>query len=81
MRDDSLDDVTKYDAEVRSMKTEKAIMDEKRRLNKRYEPDRIETREKEVWNEAIEATLTVIGELREFADLTDATNEIRKLKK
>ena len=77
MRDDSLDDVTKHDAEVRRMKTEKAIMDEKRRLNKRYEEDRIEVREKEVWNEAIEAA----ADKAEWELENYIADEIRKLKK
>ena len=55
------------------MKTEKAVMDEKRRLNKRYEPDRIEVREKEIWNDAIEAAAKI-------ADHRMA-QEIRKIKK
>jgi len=74
MIDDSLDDVAKDDA----MKTEKESMDEKRRLNKRYEGDRKSNAyEREVWNAAIEAA----AESAEFELENYIADQIRKLKK
>ncbi len=73
MIDDSLDDVCSKD---QTMKTEKEVMDEKRRLNKLYEVDKANVYEKEIWNEAIEAALKIALDHSDYA-----AYEIRKLKK
>ena len=81
MIDDSLDDVAKDDA----MKTEKESMDEKRRLNKRYEGDRKSNAyEREVWNAAIEAAAEIVQptpHINEERKCEDVAHKIRKLKK